>query len=223
MLKCCIFDLDGTLLDTIKDLGVAMNYSLKKNGCLEYEIKEYYDFVGNGIKMLCKNALSKQGIDNEELLIKVYNDFKSYYSENYSVYSKVYQGLDEVIDYLKSNKIILGVYSNKEENLVKKIINLHFKEDIFSFVLGETNAYPRKPDVTHLNVLLNKLNIKPNECLYFGDSDVDMITAHNAGIEAIGVTWGFRCEKILIDNMADYIIHKTRDIIDLVKTKLEMI
>lgn len=223
MLKCCIFDLDGTLLDTIKDLGVAMNYSLKKNRCSQYGIKEYYNFVGNGIKMLCKNALSKQGIDNEKLLNKVYNDFKSYYSEHYSVYSKVYQGLAEVINYLKLNKIILGIYSNKEESLVKKIINLHFEEDVFSFVLGETNDYLRKPDVSHLIVALNKLNIKSNECLYFGDSDVDMITAHNAGIVAIGVTWGFRSEKVLLDNRADYILHKTSDIIDLVKTKLEMI
>ncbi len=223
MLKCCIFDLDGTLLNTIKDLGVAMNYSLKNNNCMEYDINEYYEFVGNGIKMLCKNALIKQNINNDELLNKVYNDFKLYYNEHYSVYSKVYQGLYEVVSFLKSNKIILGVYSNKEENLVKKIIDLHFKKDTFTFVLGEIDAYPRKPDISHLISVLEKLNIKTEECLYFGDSDIDMQTAHNGKITAVGVTWGFRSEKVLLDNKADYILHKTCEIIDLVKLKLEMI
>ena len=149
MPKCFVFDLDGTLINSIKDLATAMNYSLNKNGLKEYKIEEYYDFVGNGIKMLCKFALNKQNNFNDVLLKNVYSDFKNFYSDNCCNYSFVYEGIYELLHILKEEGFILGVFSNKKEEMVRKIIN-HYFENTFDFILGETSNYLRKPNPNQL-------------------------------------------------------------------------
>ena len=219
MYKCVIFDLDGTLIDTIKDLGVSCNYALSKNNCLTFEIEDYYSFVGNGIKMLCKRALLKQNIEDEILLEKVFNDFKDYYSLHYSDCSLPYKSIKEVINLLKKNNILIGVYSNKEVSLVNKIINKFFNIDDFVFVLGENIGYHRKPDPKQLLDNLNKYNLKLDDCIYVGDSEVDYLTAKNANIRSIGVTWGFKNKDFLLNYQFDYLIDNPLEILKILSIK----
>lgn len=212
MVKCVIFDLDGTLIDTIKDLAVATNYALKKNNCKEHEVNAYYDFVGNGIKVLCERALHKQGIYDNNTLEKVFKDFKEYYDVHYNDFTCPYKGIKNLLNHLKNKNIILGVYSNKIEHIAKKVIEHNFGNDIFDFVLGESINYNRKPDAKQLLDVLKDRNINISDCLYVGDSDVDMMTAKNAKINAVAVTWGFRSREILESYSPKYIVNDPSEI-----------
>lgn len=217
MSKCVVFDLDGTLIDTIKDLAVATNVALTKNGCKEHEVDAYYAFVGNGIKVLCERALNAQGIYDDELLEKVFKDFKEYYDVNYNVFTRPYNGIVDLIKYLKENNFIVGVYSNKIEHLAKKVVEINFGIGLFDFVLGESPRYNKKPDATQLLDLLKERNIDVKDCLYVGDSDVDMMTAKNANMTSIAVTWGFRSKEVLESFNPKYIVDnplQIKDIID---------
>lgn len=212
MIRCVIFDLDGTLIDTIEDLAIATNYALRKNGCKEHDVDAYFDFVGDGIKTLCERALYKQEIYDEKILENVFKDFKEYYDVHYNDFTCPYNGIIELLKYLKSKNIILGVFSNKVEHLAKKVIKINFGNDIFDFVLGESINYKRKPDASQLLDVLKNRNININECLYVGDSDVDMLTAKNAQIDAVAVTWGFRSRDILESYNPKYIVNSPKEI-----------
>lgn len=216
MLKCIVFDLDGTLIDTIKDLAVATNIALKKNGCNEHDVNAYYDFVGSGIKTLCERALNKLGKYNDELLEKVFKDFKEYYDVNFNVYTKPYEGIVELVKFLKSSNYVVGVFSNKVEHLAKIVVELNFGSGLFDFVLGESPKYNKKPDATQLLDLLKDKSIDVSECLYIGDSDVDMMTAKNANITAVAVTWGFRSKEILSSYNPKFIVDIPKQINDIV-------
>ena len=194
MYTLIIFDLDGTLLNTIGDLSSAVNYALRNNGLKEISIDEAKAYIGNGIKRLC--TLSCGGI-KEDL---VFSDFKKYYPMHCLDLTKPYDGINELLNHLK-NKYKLGVLSNKKDELVKKIID-HYFPNIFDFSYGERDNIRRKPDREWMDIILKENNLSQSDVLYIGDSEVDIEFAKNAGVDSIICTWGFRSPSELMNTNA---------------------
>lgn len=201
--KMIIFDLDGTILNTISDLHQALSYALVKNDLEDISIDDTRRYVGNGIKMLCH--LASKGI-KEDL---VYNDFRNYYSMHSCDMSYVYKNIPSLLLKLKG-KAILGILSNKKDGAVK-IINDYYFKDIFDFAYGERDGVLRKPSKEALDPIINEYNISKDEIVYIGDSEVDIKFSENAGIDYIICSWGFRSKeeilkynpKILVDDPMD--------------------
>lgn len=210
MIKVVIFDLDGTLLDTIDDLANACNYALNKYELDTYEVEKYKVFVGNGAYKLVKRALTHTH-DNSEKFEKVFTAFKEYYNEHMIDMTKPYDGIIELLDEFKSKGLKLAVISNKPHEFTVEIVKKYFG-DRFDIVFGHRKDYPTKPDPISLLEVIETFDVSKRECIYIGDSDVDMITAENAGVSSIGVLWGFRTEEELVGNGAEYIARTTDEL-----------
>lgn len=192
MTKLIVFDLDGTLLDTSQDLAAAVNYGLKKNGLKEYPVNEILNMVGNGVKNLVLTAVG----ENVSAFDACFKDFKDYYSKNYAVKTCAYEGMKETVLKLKNDGFILGVLSNKYDAAVKDLAEIYYG-GLFDFALGEKEGVPRKPDPTSLNNIIASYGVQKSDCVYVGDSDVDVKTADNADVKCVSVTWGFRSEEFI--------------------------
>lgn len=216
MIKLCIFDLDGTLLDTVKTIAYYGNYALEKNGLPTAPIKEYNYFAGCGIKNLIINMLKYSNSYTESNYEKVYNDYSTKYDNDVVGITTIFDGLKEVLDSLKNRGIILTVISNKPDFATKKVIETLYGKDYFNFVTGQKDGVPLKPNPTSVLSLIDDLNVSKEECVYIGDTMIDMQTANNANIKSIGVTWGFRDEKELNDNGATYIVNTPQELFDLI-------
>jgi phosphoglycolate phosphatase len=182
--KMILFDLDGTILNTLADLKNAVNYGLRKNGLPERSFEEVKSFVGNGIKNLCIKASNNIKVDN------VYNDFKEYYSLHLCDETSIYPNISTLLLELKK-KHMLGILSNKKDSAVQRLSKYYFK-DIFDIALGETSGLERKPSSDMLEYILKKYNLDRKEVLYIGDSDVDITFSNNCSIDYIIVDYGFR-------------------------------
>ena len=196
MKKLIIFDLDGTLLNTIADLAASTNYALKHYGFPEHEEKEYNFFVGNGINKLFERALPEE-FRTEEYIMKIRSEFVPYYDAHNSDLSRPYQGIPEVLKELQKRGVKLAVASNKYQAATTKLVNEFFPEIEFSAVLGQREGIPSKPDPTIVNEISESTGIAKEDIAYVGDSCVDMETGKSAGVETIGVSWGFRPRKEL--------------------------
>ena len=207
MYKCVIFDLDGTLLNTLDDLANAGNYALEQLGLPPHEIEKYKYFVGNGIPKLIERILP-EGSDCE-LFDRAYDFFSEYYSDHSTDMTKPYDGICDLLSKLKKCGIKTGVATNKDHSFSEKLIRIFFS-DIIQIVCGRRDGIPKKPDPFSVNYIMDKLGAEKSETLYVGDSNVDMNTAYNAGLDSCGVLWGFRTEKELCESGADFIA-KTPD------------
>lgn len=196
MKKLIIFDLDGTLLNTIADLAASTNYALKHYGFPEHEEKEYNFFVGNGINKLFERALPEE-FRTEEYIMKIRSEFVPYYDAHKSDFSRPYQGIPEVLKELQKRGVKLAVASNKYQAATTKLVNEFFPEIEFSAVLGQREGVPSKPDPTIVNEISETTGTAKEDIAYVGDSCVDMETGKSAGVETIGVSWGFRPKKEL--------------------------
>ena len=214
--KCVVFDLDGTLLDTLKDLNCACNYALRENGYPIISIEETRMFIGNGIRLLIERSL-KGKLENVD---KVFNDFKEYYFSHYNVYTKKYPNIDNVLAYLKNKNCVLGVLSNKNEIVLKKICDELFC-DAFDIVLGDSPNRLKKPAIDGLVEISNKFNVNIEDIIYIGDSDVDVKTAINAKCRGVFVSYGFRDKKSLIDSGAKIICDSTIDLLKKLELKIQ--
>ena len=192
MKKLVIFDLDGTLLNTIKDLGVATNYALEKNGYPTHALEKYPFFVGNGVSNLIKRALP-EGHKDDETIARLRVDFKAYYDAHNTDFTSIYDGIVELIAELRERGLVLAVASNKYEEATTKLVTHYFKNNEFNMICGQLDNFPIKPDPSIVfKIISNVGDITKNEVLYIGDSGVDMETARRAGVESVGVSWGFR-------------------------------
>lgn len=212
MKKLIIFDLDGTLLNTIADLAHSTNFALESNGFPTHEIEEYKYFVGNGINKLFERALP-EGEKSEENIAKVRNVFLVHYDRHNADHSRPYEGMVELLEQLQKKGIKLAVASNKYQAATEKLVPHFFPTVSFVAILGQREGINPKPDPTIVHDILSVANVTKEETLYVGDSNVDMQTAINGGVDACGVAWGFRPVAELGAYHPKYIAHKAADIL----------
>jgi len=189
-----IFDLDGTILDTLEDLTDSVNYALKKYGYPTRTLTEIRSFVGDGLLMLIRRALMPE--TDETVIQTVFAEQKAYYKDHCSDKTKPYDGIIELLGELKKEGLKLAVVSNKADYAVQILCEQYFA-GIFDLAVGETEGVRKKPAPDSVNAVLEKLQTERIKAVYIGDSEVDIMTAENAGMEAVLVTWGFRDTEFL--------------------------
>ncbi len=206
MVKLCIFDLDGTVLDTVGTIAHYGNYALEKHGIEPIPSCEYKYLAGTGASNLIKNMLRFRQCYCDELYEKVYRDYNAAYNADVTYQTTIFEGLKEVLDSLKAKGCLLAVASNKPDFAARTVVRALYGEDYFVYVTGQTPGGPLKPDPAMVLEILNRLDIKKEECLYIGDTSTDMLTGKNAGLFTVGVLWGFRDKEELLESGADAII-----------------
>ncbi len=215
MTKLLIFDLDGTLINSVYDLAHAANTIFRKYGFPEHKVEDFNQFVGSGIYKMLQRALPSE-VRETELVEQIKDDFLEYYQKNICVYTRPYKGILELLAALKSKGILLAVASNKFQKGTETLVHNLFGDDTFSVVLGQRENVPIKPDPAIVHEILEATNVNTANVLYVGDSDVDMFTAKNAGVRSIGVTWGLRSKTELETSGATYIVDKATEILNLI-------
>lgn len=200
MTEFCIFDLDGTLLDTLEDLAVSVNYALEKNGLPQHPIDSYRYFVGDGVLMLIRRASKSE---DESLLQAVKEDFDQHYNVHRFDRTRPYDGVRALLEALEERKIPTAVLSNKPDEFVGDLMKRYFPGISFFATFGKRPGVAKKPDPAALNQLIAQKGVAKSACLYVGDSNVDVETAHNAGIRCCGAEWGFRGYQELKEAGAD--------------------
>ena len=217
MYKACIFDLDGTLTDTLESLTYSVNATLSELGLSQITEEQCKAFVGSGARKLIERSLKAAG-DPELLHVeKAMEVYGRVFKENCTYHVAPYEGIEELLNTLKALGVRLAVLSNKPHLQTKDVVATFFGADTFTCVQGQQEGIPRKPDPSAVFMIANELNAACEECLYIGDSDVDMQTGNAAGVTTIGVTWGFRSREVLKENGAVYIVNKAEEIMSIVK------
>ena len=214
MKQLVIFDLDGTLINSIKDLGAATNYALQENGYPTHPLEAYPMYVGNGVSKLIERALPEDKRD-EQTILKIRKDFTTYYDKHNTDYTRPYEGINVLLEYLQEKGIKIAVASNKYDAAAKYLVTTLFPNVKFADIEGQRDGVPVKPDPSIVFEILAKTQIKKSEVLYVGDSGVDMETARRACVNSVGVTWGFRSVEELRANYANHIVNDPDEIIAL--------
>ncbi len=192
-----LFDLDGTLLDTLEDLGEATNVALRTHGFKEHPIEAYKTYVGNGVYKLIERALPPKE-QQEATILKVKDTFDTYYALHSQDKTKPYPGILDLLRKLKEKGIVCAVITNKPQNYAQELVGEMFGE-LITCTYGQRPGIPTKPDPTSVLNCMKALGFSREHCLYMGDSNVDMETAQRAGIMGIGVLWGFRTKEELVE------------------------
>lgn len=213
MYDTVIFDLDGTLLDTLDDLTNAVNFSLEEYGFAPRTKAEVRSFVGNGILVLMKKALP-ENID-EEKFNEIFTFFKEYYTSNCRIKTKPYDGIMELLKYLKANNYKMAIVSNKNDEAVKDLTEYYF-EDFISISVGQRDGIRRKPAPDTVNEAIAELHSDKENTIYVGDSEVDKETCDNAHIKCALVDWGFRDRDKLLELKSDYVISSPEELITII-------
>ena len=211
-MKALIFDLDGTLLNTLGDLHCSTNFALKKFGYPERTIEEVNSFVGNGMGLLIRRALPSYA--DEETVQLVLKEMKAHYAEHFHDLTVPYDGIIELLKECKNRDIPMGIVSNKADPFVKKLAHVFF-DGLIEIAIGETDMIPRKPAPDMVYHAMKRLNVQ--EAYYVGDSEVDVITAKNANLDCLSVTWGFRNAQQLADAGAKHLIYKPSEILKIIE------
>lgn len=214
--KAILFDLDGTLLDTLEDLGNSVNRVLAERGFPVHDLDRYRYFVGDGVLMLITRALPKQKQKNDVIHACV-DAFQKDYSQNWMAKTRLYDGIAEMLDELIVQNMKLAVLSNKPHKFTKRCVDELLSNWKFEIVLGQRDNVPRKPSPEGALEIVENLNTKPENVLYLGDSAVDMQTAVAAGMFPVGVLWGFRSMKELQDAGAKVLIERPSEVLPLLR------
>jgi len=216
MYKLCVFDLDGTLVNTIADIAYACNYALALQGYPECEEDSYRYKVGNGMRMICKRALPEEIRENDEILENTIRIYNAYYCEHCCDRSKAYPGIPEMIRALNAAGVKCAVISNKPHPQTMIVMRTLFGENDFAYIEGQSDRFAKKPAPDTLLDCIEKMGVTKEETVYVGDSDVDAIFAHNAGVDCIGVAWGFRGREELEHAEAKIVVDTAQEIVDFV-------
>lgn len=220
--KGVIFDLDGTLADTLADLAASGNFVLEKFGFAPVPEDGYRYHVGNGLRTMISRALetslAQQPVNAEAddaLLDRMHTAVVEHYDANWNVKSGPYSGITAMLDALEDKNIPVAICSNKIDSFVKEMTSCYFPNLPFVEALGQRQDVPLKPDTTGPLLLAGKMGLQPGEIVFAGDTKVDMLTANRAGMFAVGVSWGFRPVSELLEHGAAVIIHKPDEILKL--------
>ena len=208
--KSYIFDLDGTLLDSLTDLATSCNYALRINNMPERTIDEVRMFVGNGVRKLMERAIPDG--NRNELFQKTYTDFRDHYLIHNLDHTSPYNGIITMLKSLKDDGCNIAVVSNKFYAATQELVN-HFFGDYVSVAIGERDNIRKKPSPDTVFEALRQLNVEKDGAVYIGDSDVDVMTAKNCGMPCISVLWGFRDKKFLIEHGANVFVEKPSEIL----------
>ena len=222
MKQLAIFDLDGTLLNTIKDLGEAVNFALDKNGFHTHSIASYPFFVGNGVRRLIERSLPEDARKQSTVVETMLRDFKQYYNEHNTDRTQPYDGMPELLHQLQEQGVKLAVASNKYQQATEKIIGHFFADIDWVAVVGQQEGVPVKPDPSIIFMILSQAKVAKQDTLYVGDSGIDMEAARRACVDSVGVTWGFRPVKELKENHANVIINKPIDILPMIENGIPL-
>ena len=221
MIKACIFDLDGTLADTLDSMAYVTNIIMEKFGLKTLPVDNFRYYSGEGANMLIRRALKDAG-DPE---LAHYDEGQKLYREMFEadpMYKVVpYKGMPETLKELKKRGVKLGVCSNKPHEAAVKVVERMFGSQIFDAVMGQSDSVRKKPAPDGPLKIAEQFGIKPEECMYLGDSGTDMQTGKAAGMYTVGVLWGYREKEELLKNGADYLVDSPEDILDLYEEKCE--
>ena len=205
--QAAIFDMDGTLINSLEDLADSVNEAMDHYGFPHHTLEEYRYFVGNGARKLIKRSIPQDKADDENFVSEVLDYYNGCYERNLTNKTRPYDGIIDMLQKLQAINIPLGVCTNKQQFAADEIVNKLFPAKMFSAVIGDSKGLPRKPDPTKVLQIASQFNVEPKFIAYFGDTSVDMETAKNAGFLSIGVTWGFRPKSELIESGAKILIN----------------
>ncbi len=216
MKQLVVFDLDGTLLNTIGDLSACCNAVLEKHKLPTHSDEDYASFVGNGIMRLVERALPEP-LRTEEKVAEVRKDFVAHYTENIAVHTKPYPGIVELLNSLKMRGIDVAIASNKFQAGCEKLAKHYFPNIRFATVLGQRPEIPLKPNPYVIREIIQRTSYTHDRILFVGDTGVDMLTAAAAGVDSVGVSWGFRTREELVEAGAKHVIDKPSEILPLLE------
>ena len=210
--QAAIFDMDGTLINSLEDLADSVNETMIHYGFPTHAIEEYRYFVGNGARKLIERSIPKDKAGDADFVSEALEYYNGCYERHLTDKTRPYDGILEMLERLKEKDIPLGVCTNKQQFAADEIVKVMFPANMFSAVVGDQKGLPRKPDPTKVLKIANQFNVKPEHVAYFGDTSVDMETAHNAGFLSIGVTWGFRPRSELVESGAEILINQPSEL-----------
>lgn len=216
MYKAAIFDLDGTLLDSVKDLERACNYALSKFNLPNVDSQKYKLMLGAGRKKIIESIVSEFfGYDENEIIEK----FLEYYNEFYDAHmldnTKPFKGILNMLDLLRSKNVVTAILSNKPHDFTLKLCKQFFSDKV-QYVSGLKDGYEAKPDPALLLEIINDLGLKKEDCIYIGDTEIDIQVAKNSGVKSLGVLWGFRTQALLEKEEADYLASNIDEMTDII-------
>ena len=209
MIKAVLFDLDGTLTNTLQDIADAMNRALRLHGLPEWPLEAYRYLVGDGAKKLAERAVRER----QELALSVQREYQAYYETHTMVTTQPYDGVPEMLRALEEQGYKLAVFSNKPDADTKNVVAHFFPEVGWSVVRGQAAGVPVKPDPTGALAAAEAMGVSPDEVLYLGDTSTDMACARNAGMHPVGAVWGFRTAQELTDSGAEWLARHPADIV----------
>ena len=214
MTRLCIFDLDGTVLDTVGSIAYYANGALVKNGVEPIPEEQYKYLAGRGIANLVRGMLEYRGCCSEELYERVLHDYDTAYNADVAYKTTIFDGLLETLDRIKVRGVKIAIVSNKPDFATQTVVRELYGEGYFDFVTGQTPGGILKPDPTVVLSVMESFGVSREECIYVGDTSTDMQTGKRAGMRTVGVLWGFRGREELLENGADLLISHPAELFD---------
>ena len=215
-MKACIFDLDGTLTNTLESMTYSVNLTLKEMGLSQITKDQCRMFVGNGARVLIEESLKVSGDPKASRIEEGMKIYGRIFDQNCTYHVTPYEGIPEMLKALKDREIHLAVLSNKPDRQTVKVVKEIFGDNIFDYAQGHKDGIRRKPAPDGVWYLMEQMQVSKEECLYIGDSEVDAATGKNAGLKTIGVLWGFRDRKTLETAGADHLIERPEELLQFV-------
>ena len=215
-MKASIFDLDGTLTNTLESMTYSVNLTLKEMGLSQITKDQCRMFVGNGARVLIEESLKVSGDPKASRIEEGMKIYGRIFDQNCTYHVTLYEGIPEMLKALKDRGIHLAVLSNKPDRQTVKVVKEIFGDNIFDYAQGQKDGIRRKPEPDGVWYLMEQMQVSKEECLYIGDSEVDAATGKNAGLKTIGVLWGFRDRKTLETAGADHLIERPEELLQFV-------
>ena len=219
-MKACIFDLDGTLANTLESMSVSANQVIEPFGYAPLPAENFKYYAGDGARTLVERVLRDAGDQDLIHLEEVYQTYSAIFDQVCTYKVTVYDGMGETLEKIKSMGVKLAVLSNKPHAQTKKVISNLFGDELFDWVQGQQEGIEKKPDPSGALAIAKAFGVKPEECMYVGDTNVDMMTGNRAGMFTVGVLWGFRDRKELIEHHAHALAEKPEDLMRLLCCKM---